>query len=375
MDYIVVLREFNWFEVIKILYSLYLYDPEALGQWNTRIHKEQITAAAAVAAVAAAEAVAAVVVDISLFFNNVRSKITKFKFHNHMYTWIIPDVTLLAVAREAEARRAGNHKLIELATVTRNIMAIKQCNTKQFVNFMRYTASKALRHGVSNYRSIECLFRLTTTKQHRSRLLCLCGGNPPVTGGFRAQEESYAEMFPFDDIIIENVNEQRTEFLAELRMLQRMESLPEYKFFETGLLPSGGQAVFNIYIWTNAYYDFHTAMSSNIIYNAIQVTFVLHHNKFDIITFSLVLIMFVYVIIYVSRNMITPYLFTSFPVSNSALFFLTTLLFSFYIDVVFARFLLLIYICSYIWLPFTQLRPNCEWDLKYVCIYITILYI
>ena len=28
--------------------------------------------------------------------------------HSHIYTWMNPDDTLLAVAREAEARRAGN---------------------------------------------------------------------------------------------------------------------------------------------------------------------------------------------------------------------------------------------------------------------------
>ena len=37
---------------------------------------------------------------VSLFSNNVQSKITKYKLHNHIYTWVIPDDTLLAVARE-----------------------------------------------------------------------------------------------------------------------------------------------------------------------------------------------------------------------------------------------------------------------------------
>ena len=176
---------------------------------------------------------------------------------------------------QPQAHRAGNRNTQHHGN--KAVQHIAVCEFYEIHCKQSITTASNHRHGVSNYRSIECLFRLTTTKQHRSRLLCLCGGNPPVTGGFRAQEESYAEMFPFDDIIIENVNEQRTEFLAELRMLQRMESLPEYKFFETGLLLSGGQAVFNIYKQMRIM-DFHLAMSSNIIYNAIQVTFVIQWN-------------------------------------------------------------------------------------------------
>ena len=59
------------------------------------------------------------------------------------------------------------------------------------------------RHGVSTYRSIECLFnplvRLTTLEHQRSSaLLALCEGNPPVNGtpvngGFPSQRFSKAE--------------------------------------------------------------------------------------------------------------------------------------------------------------------------------------
>ena len=53
------------------------------------------------------------------------------------------------------------------------------------------------RHGVSNYRSTECLFndllRLTTKKHQRSKLLSLCEGNPHVTDLFPAQKDSIAE--------------------------------------------------------------------------------------------------------------------------------------------------------------------------------------
>ena len=53
------------------------------------------------------------------------------------------------------------------------------------------------RHGVSNYRSIECLFNsvfeLTTKKHQRSALLSLCEGNPLMTSGFHAQRDRNAE--------------------------------------------------------------------------------------------------------------------------------------------------------------------------------------
>ena len=48
---------------------------------------------------------------VSLFSNNVQSNLTKYKLHNEIYTWMIPD-TLLLLAREAEARRAGNRIII-----------------------------------------------------------------------------------------------------------------------------------------------------------------------------------------------------------------------------------------------------------------------
>ena len=61
-----------------------------------------------------------VVVAVSLFSNNVQSKIKKKILHDHIYTWMKPDDTLLAVAREP--------KLIELATVDMN----RQCQLGGF---------------------------------------------------------------------------------------------------------------------------------------------------------------------------------------------------------------------------------------------------
>ena len=59
------------------------------------------------------------------------------------------------------------------------------------------TATLNGRVDVSNYQSIECLinslFRLTTKNHQRSPLLSLCGGNPPMTGGFRTLRDSNGE--------------------------------------------------------------------------------------------------------------------------------------------------------------------------------------
>ena len=55
----------------------------------------------------------------------------------------------------------------------------------------------ATSNGLSNYRSIKCLFsslvRLTTRKHQSSVLLFLCEGNTPMTGGFHAQWGNNAE--------------------------------------------------------------------------------------------------------------------------------------------------------------------------------------
>ena len=50
-----------------------------------------------------------VVIVISIpAINNQISQNTKQKFHHHIYTWAMPDDTLLSVDSEAEAHRAGN---------------------------------------------------------------------------------------------------------------------------------------------------------------------------------------------------------------------------------------------------------------------------
>ena len=48
---------------------------------------------------------------VSLFSNNVQSKIIKWKVHNHICTWTIQSDTLLALAWEGEAHWAGNCKM------------------------------------------------------------------------------------------------------------------------------------------------------------------------------------------------------------------------------------------------------------------------
>ena len=45
---------------------------------------------------------------IRFIFQRCTFKHKKYKLHNHICTWIMQDDTLLALAREAEARRAGN---------------------------------------------------------------------------------------------------------------------------------------------------------------------------------------------------------------------------------------------------------------------------
>ena len=52
--------------------------------------------------------------DSGLSSNKVQSVITKYKMHNHIYTWMIPGGTLLAVAREAEAHQATVVKLTDI---------------------------------------------------------------------------------------------------------------------------------------------------------------------------------------------------------------------------------------------------------------------
>ena len=54
-----------------------------------------------------------------------------------------------------------------------------------------------VRHGVSNYRPIVCLFirllRLTIKEHQMSALQAHCKGNPPVTGRFISQKASYTK--------------------------------------------------------------------------------------------------------------------------------------------------------------------------------------
>ena len=60
-----------------------------------------------------------------------------------------------------------------------------------------YHDSNNVRHGVSNHQYLDCLlsrlFRHSSKKTSQLRVTGLCGGNPPVTGGFPSQRASGAE--------------------------------------------------------------------------------------------------------------------------------------------------------------------------------------
>ena len=77
---------------------------------------------------------------------------------------------------------------------------IHSCTSLAYIIFQQWlcrlylidiTATSNDRHGVSNYRSIECLFdillRLKTNKHKRSALPSLCVGKPLVTSGSKIQ--------------------------------------------------------------------------------------------------------------------------------------------------------------------------------------------
>ena len=61
--------------------------------------------------------------------------------------------------------------------------------------------------GVSNHKRLDCLlnrlFRCRSKKTSKLRVTGICEGNSPVTGEFPARRASNAEIFPFDDVIIE----------------------------------------------------------------------------------------------------------------------------------------------------------------------------
>ena len=63
------------------------------------------------------------------------------------------------------------------------------------------------RDCVSNHqpydRLLNCLFRRRSEKSSKLRVTGLCEGNSQVIGEFPAQRASNAEMFPFDDVIID----------------------------------------------------------------------------------------------------------------------------------------------------------------------------
>ena len=71
---------------------------------------------------------------------------------------------------------------------------------------MNLAASSNDRHGVSNYQSIEYLFksffRLTTEKHKNSALLSICERNPPMTGGSPYKGTVMQKMYPSDDVIM-----------------------------------------------------------------------------------------------------------------------------------------------------------------------------
>ena len=64
------------------------------------------------------------------------------------------------------------------------------------------------RDGVSTHQPHDCLFnrlfRRRSKKTSKLRATGPCAGNLPVTGEFPAQRASKAEMFPFDDVIVQH---------------------------------------------------------------------------------------------------------------------------------------------------------------------------
>ena len=68
----------------------------------------------------------------------------------------------------------------------------------QYLSFMRSLQwRRNERHGVSNHPHLDCLlsrlFRRTSKKTSKLRVIGLCEGNPPVTGWFPTQRASNAE--------------------------------------------------------------------------------------------------------------------------------------------------------------------------------------
>ena len=62
------------------------------------------------------------------------------------------------------------------------------------------------RDGVSDYRRLDCLlnrlFSRRSKKTSKLRVIGLCDGNPPVTGGFPHKGPVTRKMFSFDDVIM-----------------------------------------------------------------------------------------------------------------------------------------------------------------------------
>ena len=66
------------------------------------------------------------------------------------------------------------------------------------------------RDDVSNHHPHDCLlnrsFRRKSRKTSKLRVIGLCAGSSPLTGEFPAQMASNAETFPFDDVIMIQLN-------------------------------------------------------------------------------------------------------------------------------------------------------------------------
>ena len=77
-----------------------------------------------------------------------------------------------------------------------------------------YQQSLQWRHNgcdnVSNHQPHDCLlnhlFRRKSKKTSKLRVTALCAGNSPETGEFPAQMASDAKMFPFDDVIMDDID-------------------------------------------------------------------------------------------------------------------------------------------------------------------------
>ena len=106
------------------------------------------------------------------------------------------------------------HNAIGFPILVRRHLYIKSGPTTWSSPYLQMPNSALLwRHdecdGVSIHQLLDCLlnrlFRRLSKNTSELRVTSLCEGNSPVTGEFPTQRTSNAEMFPFDDVIMDKV--------------------------------------------------------------------------------------------------------------------------------------------------------------------------